>query len=245
MNDSCCPICQNLIPIHEIERWLEVAWQRGFDTVGSKYFEGKIYGSSKWIGTTECAAVLCSFGLRARIVDFDSKGVKNGVGRACGPMDKFVVRREIDIKEDLAKFGEGSAQNRKGYQALIDWVWDYFSKYEPKESRQRRVVVTNKMPLYFQHQGHSRTIIGIQAKHEKNGRKQYNLLVLDPGHFPRIALDLGNPMLQRVWLPLAGLAVAHFLGHFQVSALCYVDPGIANVEEIEQLKNLSSVRIEC
>lgn len=37
--------------------------------------------------------------------------------------------------------------------------------------------------------------------------------------FPRIVLDLGNPMLQRVWLTLAGLAVAHFLRHFQVSAV--------------------------
>ncbi|KMT16419.1 hypothetical protein BVRB_3g050470 [Beta vulgaris subsp. vulgaris] len=227
--------------IGSLQRWLEVAWQRGFDTVGSKYFEGKIYGSSKWIGTTECAAVLCSFGLRARIVDFDSKGVKNGVGRACGPMDKFVVRREIDIKEDLAKFGEGSAQNRKGYQALIDWVWDYFSKYEPKESRQRRVLVTNKMPLYFQHQGHSRTIIGIQVKHEKNGRKQYNLLVLDPGHMTEaLERSLKENFGWQKFLK-RGL---HTLRKPQYQ-LCYVDPGIANVEEIEQLKNLSSVRIEC
>ena len=37
-------------------------------------------------------------------------------------------------------------------------------------------------PLYFQHQGHSRTIIGIQVKNEKNGLKKYNLLVLDPAH---------------------------------------------------------------
>lgn len=37
-------------------------------------------------------------------------------------------------------------------------------------------------PLYFQHDGHSRTIVGIQVKHQRNGILHYNLLVLDPGH---------------------------------------------------------------
>lgn len=36
-------------------------------------------------------------------------------------------------------------------------------------------------PLYFQHDGHSRTIVGIQVKHQPKG-SQYNLLILDPGH---------------------------------------------------------------
>lgn len=37
-------------------------------------------------------------------------------------------------------------------------------------------------PLYFQHDGHSRTIVGIQTKFQRNGTQQYNLLILDPGH---------------------------------------------------------------
>lgn len=32
-------------------------------------------------------------------------------------------------------------------------------------------------PLYFQHQGHSRTVIGLEEKYEAKGRKAYNLLV--------------------------------------------------------------------
>lgn len=35
-------------------------------------------------------------------------------------------------------------------------------------------------PLYFQHDEHSRTIIGIQVKYQKNGTNQFNLLILDP-----------------------------------------------------------------
>ena len=37
-------------------------------------------------------------------------------------------------------------------------------------------------PLYFQHDGHSRTIVGIQVKYQQSGIPQYSLLVMDPGH---------------------------------------------------------------
>ncbi|KAL2921571.1 Zinc finger-containing ubiquitin peptidase 1 [Bienertia sinuspersici] len=225
--------------IGSLQKWLEVAWQRGFDIVGSNYFKGKIYGSKKWIGTTECAAILCSFGLRAKIVDFGGKGGK-GVGRAHGPMDKFVVRREVDKKEAPAKFGDGSANNSKGYQALIDWVWTYFAKHESNESR-HRVVVTNKMPLYFQHHGHSRTIIGIQVKHQKNGLKQYNLLVLDPAHSTEA---LESSLKENFgWQKFLKRGL-HTLKKPQYQ-LCYVDPGIAQAEELEHLKNFTGVLTEC
>ncbi|XP_057535386.1 uncharacterized protein LOC130813414 isoform X2 [Amaranthus tricolor] len=227
--------------IGSLQRWLEVAWRRGFDIVGSNSFKGKIYGSNKWIGTTECAAILCSFGLRAKIVDFDRKGRDKDVGRVCGPMDRFVVRNEIDLKEGLAKFGDGSTQNIKGNQALIDWVWNYFSKNESKESLRRRVVATNKMPLYFQHQGHSRTIIGIQVKNEKNGLKKYNLLVLDPAHNTEA---LERSLRENFgWQKLFKRGL-HTLRKPQYQ-LCYVDPGIAQAAEIELLKNFTNVLVEC
>ncbi|KAI0496499.1 hypothetical protein KFK09_022816 [Dendrobium nobile] len=61
--------------VHDIlslQRWLEIAWERGFDVPGSNSFNKEVYGSKKWIGTTECVALFRSFGLRARVVDFDS-----------------------------------------------------------------------------------------------------------------------------------------------------------------------------
>ncbi|KAK9724103.1 hypothetical protein RND81_05G048500 [Saponaria officinalis] len=223
--------------IGSLQRWLEIAWQRGFDVVGSLHFEGKVYGSRKWIGTTECAALLRSFGLRAKIVDFDGNGGKRNVGRVYGPMDKFVVRRDINTDESVANPSDGSLQNSKGYQVLIDWVWNYFCKDKPKESGKQNVVVTNKMPLYFQHQGHSRTIVGIQVKHQKNGTKQYNLLVLDPGHRTE-ALEK-SLRENSGWQKFLKRGL-HTLRKPQYQ-LCYVDPGIAHGEEVEQLKTLQSV----
>ena len=52
-------------------------------------------------------------------------------------------------------------------------------------ARLKGCVFTGKSPLYFQHQGHSRTIIGIerescaQAPADRD-RDSYTLLVLDP-----------------------------------------------------------------
>ena len=59
--------------IPSLQRWLEIAWERGFDAPGSDQFNHAIYGSKKWIGATECAALLRSFGLRVRVVDFGPK----------------------------------------------------------------------------------------------------------------------------------------------------------------------------
>nr|GMC62843.1 zinc finger with UFM1-specific peptidase domain protein [Ipomoea batatas] len=61
--------------IPSLQRWLEIAWEQGFDMAGSKEFDQEIYGKRNWIGTTECATLFRSFGLRARIVDFCSKTI--------------------------------------------------------------------------------------------------------------------------------------------------------------------------
>ncbi|CAL0317814.1 unnamed protein product [Lupinus luteus] len=103
--------------IPSLQRWLEIAWERGFDTSGSDQFNHAIYGMKKWIGTTECAALFRSFGLRTRIVDFGPKesgsfylsvpgsivggqqlvGIDAGRKRKAlevyGPMDRFLSRK--------------------------------------------------------------------------------------------------------------------------------------------------------
>ncbi|CAH8353207.1 unnamed protein product [Eruca vesicaria subsp. sativa] len=163
----------NFVPdIPSLQRWLDLAWKNGFDVSGA-HFDNKVYGCKKWIGTSECAALLRSFGLRARVVDFapkDSRSVYLSVPgsvvapkrRAYGPMGRYVIKNGESGKE---KSGSSSSRISKG-AVLMDWVWNYFS---------------DNRPLYFQHEGHSRTIIGIQRQLQGNTfTPQYNLLVLDP-----------------------------------------------------------------
>ncbi|XP_019393496.1 PREDICTED: zinc finger with UFM1-specific peptidase domain protein isoform X2 [Crocodylus porosus] len=57
---------------------------------------------------------------------------------------------------------------------LFEWVLSYYSRGREDGAK---VVCTSKPPLYLQHQGHSRTIVGIEEK--KN--RTLCLLIFDPG----------------------------------------------------------------
>lgn len=71
------------------------------------------------------------------------------------------------------------------HEKLIHWVWKYFSGDEdyPEESTGiSEVIQTEKAPLYFQHEGHSRTIVGIEQviNRRRNSSTSFSLIILDP-----------------------------------------------------------------
>ncbi|WAR52558.1 hypothetical protein PtB15_1B1000 [Puccinia triticina] len=60
---------------------------------------------------------------------------------------------------------------------LMQWVENYFrSASNPADKGPSAIMTTTRFPLYFQHDGHSRTIIGI----ETDAKLQPQLLILDP-----------------------------------------------------------------
>uniref|UniRef100_A0AAY5F1G5 Zinc finger-containing ubiquitin peptidase 1 n=1 Tax=Electrophorus electricus TaxID=8005 RepID=A0AAY5F1G5_ELEEL len=64
---------------------------------------------------------------------------------------------------------------------LFEWVKNYFSLPSSRGSRlPPRVVKTTLPPIYLQHQGHSRSIVGVEQR--RNG--SMCLLLLDPGSSP-------------------------------------------------------------
>lgn len=239
----------NFVPdIPSLQRWLELAWSSGFDVSGGLHFDKRIYGCKKWIGTTECAALLRSFGLRARVVDFapeKSKSMYLSVPgsavaprrRGYGPMDRYVVKKGESGKGKGVDSHGGSSSSRissKG-AVLMEWVWNYFSNNRLDVSS--GVHITNKGPLYFQHEGHSRTIVGIQRRLQGTTfTPQYNLLILDPADFTR---GIEKALLdKRGWEGYLKRG-AHTLTCPEYQML-YVDNGIATGEELEQLKTIDS-----
>ncbi|KAL3846031.1 hypothetical protein ACJIZ3_003434 [Penstemon smallii] len=191
--------------IASLQRWLELAWEKGFDTHD---FDRRFYGNESWIGTRECAALLRYFGLRAKVVDFE-----------------------------LA-----SSRFEEGHHVLIEWVWNYFSGQKVNRSGgDRRVIVSEKAPLYFHHDGHSRTIVGIQATRESNGMQQlHNLLIFEP----RIKTKyLEECLINNVGWQQKIKRGSHTLKE-PLYQLCYVDPGIARGKELENLKTITSIRLE-
>ncbi|KAJ8005385.1 hypothetical protein DPEC_G00146070 [Dallia pectoralis] len=67
------------------------------------------------------------------------------------------------------------------HPCLFDWLKKYFSEAAANGARlSPRVVQTKQPPVYLQHQGHSRSIVGVEQK--KNG--SLCLLLLDPSCSP-------------------------------------------------------------
>ncbi|KAG4966295.1 hypothetical protein JHK85_041270 [Glycine max] len=69
---------------------------------------------------------------------------------------------------------------------------------ESSDDRVRRVLISHKTPLYFQHDGHSRTIVGIQVKHPRSGIPQYSLLVMDPGHLCYVDPGIASEEMEKL-----------------------------------------------
>ncbi|KAI8089829.1 peptidase family C78-domain-containing protein [Halteromyces radiatus] len=146
-------ILQQVSDISGIQILLERAWDEGFDPQGAAQLHHQVYKTRKWIGTTEVYSILGYLGIRCTILDFH---------RPTGPNNT--------------------------HEALMDWIQSYFESAIPKkkstsddqrrQQHQKKVVhVTNRPPLYLQHSGHSRTVIGIELL--KDGKR--NLIMFDPG----------------------------------------------------------------
>ncbi|XP_074365153.1 uncharacterized protein LOC141706240 isoform X2 [Apium graveolens] len=241
--------CGFVPDIASLQRWLELSWEKGFDKPGSEDFDKEIYGKRNWIGTTECATLFRSFGIRARMVDFCSKELASKTSfhrQVIGPMDKYILKG--DCSSSLVSSSGTWKPNHhstnfgklRGQHSLIDWVWNYFSDNKSIELNKNQVIASEKPPLYFQHDGHSRTIVGIQVTLQRKGGQEYSLLIFDPGHITR---DLERSLRDnKGWEKLIKRGI-HTLRkpHYQI---CYIDPGIAGAEEMERLKTLTSDRFE-
>ncbi|CAG9788542.1 unnamed protein product [Diatraea saccharalis] len=86
-----------------------------------------------------------------------------------GACEVVTVLSSFRIKCQLIDFHKPTGEDGS-HPALFDWVLRYF----------RDDPTAYKAPLYLQHQGHSRTIIG----YEKHKDGKATLLVLDPSHSP-------------------------------------------------------------
>ena len=319
--------------ISALQRWLEVAWAKGFDVSGAEYFDWKIAGTQKWIGTTECAALLRSFGLRARIIDFRAVGNKqrkDGLRTKCGsrdslqPINYYEIsldqmqgdhqhQRQHENQEDVGKFhvqaptchvpcekhekcelcmsfveerkltsvaeqqedqlassevitsdqrkwdcstGGGNykfdhhgTESEVNHEHMTNWIWNYFlseTKTDPR-TKSSCIALSNFSPLYFQHRGHSRTIVGIERCIKRSSSRGSNLspevaedqlIMLDPSL--KTSDIITSLRRKQGWQELVKRGL-HTLKEAEYQ-LCFIEPGIATGDELESLKVLSSIR---
>jgi len=142
--------------IVRLQNLIEDAWDRGFNSNGRNE-TGGIIGTRKYIGTPEAQALFQSLGIR--YVNMLCHERPNANRTRCNA--RAFTRNKID-------------RSQPAFVSLQEYVLDYFSADTGNGSA--KVYQTNLPPIYFQHPGHSLTIVGVEVK--KSGR--VNLLVFDP-----------------------------------------------------------------
>lgn len=195
-----------------IQEFLEKAWSRGFDTEGAKQLGQAVFNTNRWIGTTECVTLLRSFGIRGEIVDFISAptspkaaagGVGAGRGRGRGRGKQSTLEESMFGSSSTSSSAPDSSFSKtKKYRPnkeLFQWIVNYFERQSQRNQRDGSPI----LPVYLQHSGHSRTIVG----YEKMGPEmnQVNLLIFDPSVWSRnIPDDISNGKLQKIRRTLQG-----------------------------------------
>lgn len=104
---------------------------------------------------------------------FREIGSVSGSKKWIGAVDITALLRSFGLPAVLVDFEKKTKQG-DSHDVLFQWVWNYFTKRVATKSKGHKYFAP---PIFFQHQGHSRTIIGIL----RNKRtEKYNLLVFDP-----------------------------------------------------------------
>ncbi|XP_039287859.1 zinc finger-containing ubiquitin peptidase 1 isoform X1 [Nilaparvata lugens] len=144
-----------------------------------------------------------------------------------GATELVTVLSSLRIRCQLVDFHRPTSPNGS-HPELFNWVLEYFQANDDF-----------KPPLYLQHQGHSRTIVGCEQLKEGGGGPL--LLVLDPSHSPHQMLELRNTATALAAMRLIRKSLhAMKARHYQVVAVA----GIMDTEaEYQQSKVLRSVRI--
>ncbi|PCH38291.1 DUF1671-domain-containing protein [Wolfiporia cocos MD-104 SS10] len=128
---------------------------------------------------------------------YDEEGAKQlkcrltGTGKYIGTGELYVAFTYRGIPAQLVDF-----ELNDGVEPLLNWVLRHFSADEsPKPTTldealrgTNAIVITDKMPLILQHDGHSRTVVGCERCSDGN----INLLVFDPSRYiPQDIWDAG------------------------------------------------------
>ncbi|XP_049853497.1 zinc finger-containing ubiquitin peptidase 1-like isoform X1 [Schistocerca gregaria] len=142
-----------------------------------------------------------------------------------GATEVVTVLSSLRIRCQLVDFHRPTSADGS-HPELFGWVLEYFQKNEEF-----------KPPLYLQHQGHSRTIVGVEQL--KDGG--INLLVFDPSHTPHQMAQFQNTSTAVSGMRLIRKSLASMKARqYQLVAVC----GIMDTEhEYQQSKILRSVRV--
>ncbi|KAJ1976624.1 hypothetical protein H4R34_003905 [Dimargaris verticillata] len=183
---------QRCVPtIRQLQQALELAWRQGHDPVGASQLGHRVVNTQKWIGPTEVYCILQALQVNAQLIDFHRPTGSQGSHPA---LVRFVERYYTGQLPILPHHGESAL-------ALLNSP----CLTTPLHDTTLPIQWTNLPPLYWQHAGHSRVIIGV----EYVNTAATHLLVYDP-EVPieryHQSLTAADALLALVRVPIAQLA---------------------------------------
>lgn len=107
------------------------------------------------------------------------RGKLQGTKAWIGASEIYCLLTSLHLKCRILDFHKPSSSSGT-HPLLFEWVLNYYSSDACQATG--NVTWSTKPAIYLQHQGHSRTIVGIEER--KN--KSYCLLIFDPGHPPEV-----------------------------------------------------------
>ncbi|GAA5892188.1 hypothetical protein JCM8208_001469 [Rhodotorula glutinis] len=152
----------SLAPIPTIREWQEIveqAWAAGHDPEGARHFGGKLINSRRWIGTTEIYVALTWLGIRATIIDFPKL---SGTSSVHEPLLKWLVT--------YFRLAPPSSPSTSA-SSFPPSTENAFTALQSAAAAGGPVRLTSREPLYLQHRGHSRTVVGVELGSGKARRK--------------------------------------------------------------------------
>ncbi|GAA5850813.1 hypothetical protein JCM9279_003934 [Rhodotorula babjevae] len=185
-SSAASPTLAPIPTIRELQEVIEQAWAAGHDPGGASHFGGKLVNVRRWIGTTEVYVALTWLGIRATIIDFPKL---SSTGSVHEPLLKWLLAyfRLDPSSSPSTNVSPTPASTENAFTAL-----------QAAAAGGGPVRLTACEPLYLQHRGHSRTVVGVELGSGKvrrlggmgglgAGRKAEQdedeawLLVFDPG----------------------------------------------------------------
>ncbi|GAB0494459.1 hypothetical protein MMPV_005752 [Pyropia vietnamensis] len=170
--------------VRELQLRLEAAWSAGYDAAGVASAAGGAgggiaLGGDAWVGAVDVVALFRSLRLRAGVADFDSgrRRPRRGGGSGGPSLARLLGHRAGDVDAEV-----GTAAGKATATEMAEWAHAFFVRRCREEGgcagcgRGGRGGGGLISPLYMQHQGHSRTVVGADRRRDGTVR----LLVVDP-----------------------------------------------------------------
>ncbi|KAB0352387.1 hypothetical protein FD754_017244 [Muntiacus muntjak] len=152
---------------------------RNFQMLLSSLLQNDAYGDSLKDMSVPCIPKIQSMIEDAWKEGFDPQGASQlnnrlqGTKAWIGACEIYTLLTSLRIKCRIVDFHKSTGPLGT-HPRLFEWILSY---YASEREGSPKVVCTSKPPIYLQHQGHSRTVVGIEER--KN--RTLCLLVFDPG----------------------------------------------------------------